>query len=314
MFRFNSTSNEIEYYNGALWTNPSTVFTLITDQQFTGDGATTNFTLSSASTTNATIVTINGVVQIPGLAYAVAGTTLALVEAPLTTDVVDVRVLVTTQTLSGVSSPNGFNMIAPDDTGVYIWNGTSSTTNTWKFDSSTGNLLPIGTRDIGSPTAIVDNIYVSNVVISGGSISGVSFTLAAIDSTPVGAVTPATGAFTTLSTNSALNLTAGAAVTYNQTGTSVGTSAVTVDSFAAATYRTAKYVVSVTNGSSYQAAEVLVVQDGVNAYITTYAIVSSTGTPFVTFTANVVGSNVVLQATGTASGNVVKVQKTYIAV
>jgi len=222
--------------------------------------------------------------------------------------------LVTTQTISGMSSPNTFNQIIPDDAGVMLWTGTTSSTNTWKFDAATGNLLPVGAgRDIGSPTAVVDNIYVSNVIVTGGSISGVSFTLSAIDNTAIGSVTPAAGTFTALTANTGLALTAGAALTANQTAVSFGTSATTIDSFAAATYRTAKYIVSVTNGSSYQAAEVLVTHDGTNAYSTTYAIITS-GSTLATFTANVSGGDVVLQATGTAAGNTVKVQKTYIAV
>jgi hypothetical protein len=291
------------------------VFTLITDQQFTGDGLSTNFTLSEASTTNATIVSINGVIQVPGLAYAVAGTTLQFTEAPLTTDVIDVRVLVTTQTISGMASSNSFNQIMPEDTGIYFWTGTTSSTNTWKIDAATGNLLPVGSgRDIGSPTAVVDNIYASNVIISGGSISGVSFSLSAIDNTVIGAATPAAGTFTTATASTQLALTGGAAITANETGTSFGTSATTIDSFAAATYRTAKYVVSVTNGSSYQAAELLVTHNGTNAYSTTYAVVSTTGSAIATFTASIVSGNVVLQATGTATGNVAKVLRTYVAV
>jgi hypothetical protein len=314
MTRFNTTYNYMEYWNGSVWANTDTVFTLITDQQFTGDGATINFTLSAASTTNATIVSINGVVQIPGLAYSVAGSTLQFSEAPLTTDVIDVRVLVTTQSLSGMASPNGFNQIIPDDTDISFWSGTSSSIKRWKIDASTGALLPVGTGiDIGSPTAIVDNIYASNVVISGGSISGVSFTLAAIDNTVIGAATPVAGTFTTATTTSALALAGGAAVTADQTAVSFGTIATVIDSFAKATFRTAKYVISVTNGSSFQAAEVLVTHDGTNGYSSTYAVVTS-GSTLATFSANVNGANVELKATGTAVGNTVKVQKTYIAV
>jgi len=315
MARYNSTFNQLEFWNGSQWASTETVFTLITDQQFTGDGTTTNFVLNAASTTNSTIVSINGVVQIPGLAYSVAGTTLQFSGAPLTTDVIDVRVLVTTQTISGLASPNGFNQIIPDDSALEVWTGLTSSTNTWKFDGATGALLPVGAgRDIGSPTAVVDNIYASNVVISGGSISGVSFSLSAVDNTPIGAVTPSTGKFTTAEATTTLTLSGGAPLVATEAGTSFGTSATTIDTFAAATYRSAKYVVSVTNGSNYQVAEVLVVHNGINAYITTYGVTSSTGSTFATFTANISGGNVILEATGTAAGNTAKVLRSYIAV
>jgi len=58
MTRYNSTYNQVEFWNGTQWASTETVFTLITDQQFTGDGTTTNFVLNAASTTNSTIVSI----------------------------------------------------------------------------------------------------------------------------------------------------------------------------------------------------------------------------------------------------------------
>lgn len=251
-------------------------------------------------------------VQVPGIAYSVSGTSLEFTEAPLTGDLIDVRVLVTTQTISGLASPNGFNSIVPNDTDLAVWTGTTSSNLRWKFDGATGSLLPVGAMDIGSASAPVDNIFVSNVIVTGGSISGVSFTLAAIDDTVIGANTPAAGTFTTIGATTAVALTS-APITANPTAVVAGTSATVVDSFAAATYRTAKYVVSVTNGSNYQAAEVLVMHNGTNAYITTYADIA-TGATLVTFSADVVSGNVQLKATGTAAGNNIKVQKTYVAV
>jgi hypothetical protein len=73
-------------------------------------------------------------------------------------------------------------------------------------------------------------------------------------------------------------------------------------------------VVSVSNGSDFQVDEVLVTHDGTTAYATTYAAVSSTGSPFVTYSVNVNGANVELKATGSAAGNTAKVSKTYIVV
>jgi hypothetical protein len=46
----------------------------------------------------------------------------------------------------------------------------------------------------------------NNVSITGGSISGVSFSLDSIDNTPIGATTPSTGAFTTLKASSTVTL------------------------------------------------------------------------------------------------------------
>jgi hypothetical protein len=255
-------------------------------------------------------------VQIPGLAYSIidSGYTLAFDEAPTSTDVIDVRTLTTTSTITELASQNGYNQVIATNTGVEIWLGVSSSVKTWNFDATTGALLPVGLQDIGSLAAPIDDLYASNVHITGGSLSGVSITLNALNNTPVGNAVPSTGAFTTLSAASTLAVTNGSAITSNETGTAFGTSPTVIDSFAAATYRTAKYVVQVTNGSTYQAAEVLLTHDSANAYPVSYAVVSSTGSTFATFTANVTGGNVELYATGTGAGNTAKLFRTYIAV
>lgn len=106
----------------------------------------------------------------------------------------------------------------------------------------------------------------------------------------------------------------GTTIVGSVSGTAFGTSITTIDSFPKAAYRAAKYIVTASNGSNFEVAEVLVVHDGVSAYSTTYGIVSSTGTSFVSLTASVSGNDVLLQATGTMSGNTAKIQKTYVSV
>ena len=108
MMRFNTTLNQMEIYNNSEWAAVGqTNYTVITDQQFDGDGSTVTFTLSTSQTTNSCIVSINGVVQIPTLAYAVSGTTLTFTEAPAVGDVIDVRELTTTTTVTYISNQSG---------------------------------------------------------------------------------------------------------------------------------------------------------------------------------------------------------------
>jgi len=98
----------MEVYNNSEWASVgSSIYTVITDEQFNGDGATVTFTLSSSQTTSSCIVSINGVVQIPTLAYAVSGTTLTFTEAPAIGDVIDVRELTTTTTVTYISNTSG---------------------------------------------------------------------------------------------------------------------------------------------------------------------------------------------------------------
>jgi hypothetical protein len=65
----------------------------VTNQIITGDGANTDFTLDRDSTTAATLISINGLVQLPTVAYTVAGNLLSFAQAPTITDVIDVRFL-----------------------------------------------------------------------------------------------------------------------------------------------------------------------------------------------------------------------------
>ena len=127
MLRYSSTVGSIEWFNGTSWQSATTSFTVIQDQQFTGTGSQTVFTLSSSQTTASCIVSINGVVQIPTLAYSVSGTSLTFTEAPQSTDVIDVRMLTTTSTVAQLYDTSGYNTVNTiTGTGITFTTGTSS--------------------------------------------------------------------------------------------------------------------------------------------------------------------------------------------
>ena len=242
MLRYNSTNGSAEVYTGATWKNLSGDFTIITADSFNGDDSTTAFTLSESTTTAATMISINGVVQIPTSAYSVSGTTLTFTEAPATGDVIDARIITTTSSLDGLSSGNGYMKIEPTNSALNIYTGTSSGTITSYYDS--------------------DGAFVES-----------------------------------------------------KTGVSVGTSATTVVSFAAATYRTAKFVVQATNGTDYQSDEILVIHDGTTATMTQYAQTVADGTTaFMTYSVTISGGNVLLQGTGSSGTSTVRAAKHYIVV
>jgi len=112
---------------------------LITDQQFFGDGSTVVYTLTANATTAGTIVSINGVQQIPVTAYAVSDTTLTFTEAPEVGDTIDVRVLTTTTSVTSISNASGNAIVAVSDT--------SATT------TVTGDLTVTGNVNIGGNVA-----------------------------------------------------------------------------------------------------------------------------------------------------------------
>jgi len=159
MMRFNTTTNGLEVYDNSQWSTVGTpTFTVISDQQFTGDGATVAFTLSSSTqTTNSVIVSINGIVQIPTTAYSVSGTTLTFTEAPQTGDLIDVRGITTTTTITSIANAPGNAVVA-----------TSPTTNQV---SITGNVVPVSnaTQSLGSATQTWKSLYVAgNTIYLGG--------------------------------------------------------------------------------------------------------------------------------------------------
>ena len=133
MFRYSTTNSGPEYYSGSTWVTLTTQFTVITSETFNGDDSTTVFTLAGSSTTAGTIVAVNGVLQTPTTAYSVSGTTLTFTEAPATGDLISVRRLTTTATVTQIASTNGYMQISVDNDGVYIGTGTTSlaTTTYW---------------------------------------------------------------------------------------------------------------------------------------------------------------------------------------
>lgn len=91
--RFNTENLRLEVYDGTEWDQ---VVGGVTSQTFNGDGSTVSFNLNRTTTTAGALVMLNGVVQLPVTAYNVSpspGNTLIFTEAPVSTDVIDVRYL-----------------------------------------------------------------------------------------------------------------------------------------------------------------------------------------------------------------------------
>lgn len=91
--RFNEDTNKVEVYDGTDWVSVGGTSGAISTQAFSGDGSTTDFTLNSDADSATVMVTLNGVVQEPTVAYTVSSTTLSFSEAPSATDRIEVRKL-----------------------------------------------------------------------------------------------------------------------------------------------------------------------------------------------------------------------------
>ena len=331
MTRFNNTINNLEFYDGSMWQSAGSVFTIISDRQFslaTGNlngnvnGVNTEFTLQSESTTAATIVSINGVIQIPVLAYDVNLDLLTFTEAPALGDIIDVRCLATTTVLKSLASANGLNQVIVDNTGVQIWSGSSVTTQQFSIDTSGDATFERSILVKQYATFDKDVTINGNLTVKGGSSGTITIGDATGDNVVFNADVNSSVIPNTNDTFDLGSTSQGWANVYTNkivaigAGTSVGTSAVVIDSFAKATYRTAKYVLSVSNSGTgeYETTEVLVIHNDTTATRTQYGTVYTGSASLGSVTVAVNGANVELSYTGVAAGNVVKVQTTYVKV
>jgi len=100
----------------------------------------------------------------------------------------------------------------------------------------------------------------------------------------------------------------------SSTTTSIGTTPKSIDSFATAIYRGAKYLISTTDvtNTQYQMAEVILTQDGTNVGISVYGISYTGASSRMTFTANITSGTLTLWGTGVSANNTVKLQRTLI--
>ena len=88
--RYNTDTERVEIYDGTEWDQ---VLSDVSAQIITPDGSTAAYALDRDSTDPATLVAINGVIQLPGVAYSVTGNIITFAEPPLTTDIIDIRFL-----------------------------------------------------------------------------------------------------------------------------------------------------------------------------------------------------------------------------
>ena len=88
--RFNTTTSQLEWYNGYDWINAQAQ---LTSQVINGDGIATQFTLNQATSAYNVFVMINGVVSAPIEAYDILGTQITFIEAPKIGDRIEIRFL-----------------------------------------------------------------------------------------------------------------------------------------------------------------------------------------------------------------------------
>ena len=131
---------------GYVGNEPTSNFASVTKDSFSGDGSTTAFTLSKASTTNGVAVFVENVRQEPTTAYAVSGTTLTFTAAPVSASGNNIYVLHHNAPASTATHPAAQDLTAVNGT----MTGTLAVTGTSTF---TGGL----TINDGTTIAVDDN-------------------------------------------------------------------------------------------------------------------------------------------------------------
>ena len=210
----------------------------------------------------------------------------------------------------------------------YNGSGIVSIANTGVTAGSYGNTTSIPSITVdayGRVTAVSNNSVSTTINLAGttgsGSVAGGGTLTFASNN---GVVISSTGG-STLYINSPQDVQTSAspsfnAVTLNTNGyvtsktfTTSSTAQVAIDSFAIATYRSAKYMVQMTSGSSYHVIELVVLHDGTTPSIAQYGEIF-TGASLGTFDASITTGNLSLLLTATNASTVVKMVRTNIAV
>ena len=321
--RFNTTLTTLEVYNGADWQSAGGASNVtISDQQFNGDGSTTVFTLSANATSVSVFVTLNGVGQLPGVAYDVVGNTaLTFNEAPASGDAIDVRFLAaaTATTALTNASGNAAITVSPTSANVNITGNLVPTanavyslgnsTNTWNDLYLSGNTIYLGPLQLqangntfvvyqsdGVTQANIDvgNIDVSSIV-SGNSIIGISGANGNAYLT-VGGV-----ANILVASNTGVAVTGTLSASGNVSGGNVNTAGLitATGNVTAGNIRTAGLVSAtgnITGGNVTTAGLITATGNITGGNFTTAGLVSATG--------NVAGGNIITAGLVTATGNI----------
>lgn len=171
--RFNTTVNAMEVWTGSAWqiVGSQAGNVSVGDQQITPDGSSSSYALNQASTAAGILVTLNGVAQIPNVAYTVTGNTLTFLETPLSSDIVDIRFLTSATAPSVLYNSTANSAVQVTDTPQinFIVNNTTraAITAAGIMDLSTGHSLQLPVYSVATANVLgnVSNgelIYVSD--------------------------------------------------------------------------------------------------------------------------------------------------------
>ena len=271
-----------------------TSYSPFTTDLFTGNNSDVNFVLSTTpSSEDNLIVFLEGVYQNKN-SYSLSGTTITMSGTPGTGEE-----LVVHQVGDVIS---GQALVRNNFTGV---------TNQTDFT------LTLAPMNANNTFVYMDGVYQekSEYTVSGTTLS---FTTAPAAGDSIEVIIPKTTELqqpATASIDDIAMFDNTAIIGNTLTSTTVAsTSATTIATHAAATYRTVKYLVQCTQGTDYHSTEINLIHDGTTVYITEYGTLFDNAS-LATFNATISSGNILLQITpGSATSMPVKVISTAVPV
>lgn len=258
--------------------------TIVLDN-FTGDSSTTVFGLSATpAAEHHSFITINGIAQQTD-AYSITGNSLTLSEAPVNNDDIEVRT-VKIQTASVELTDHATYVYQPSSS-TTVFSGSDINSNTLSYVVGKLDVFFNGSRLVNGLDYTATNgtsiTLLGDAAVSGDTISINSFGAAhIIDDVNASSLT-------TTSTNQA------------------------IDSFSKLSYRTAKYIVQLTQNSRYHSQEVLLIHDGSTVSMVEYADLF-TDSDLGTLDADISGNNVRLLVSPNYTNTNVRVKRVSLGV
>ena len=113
--RYNSSSNVLEIYDGSGWVSAAGTSSAVTNQTINPDGVSDTYTLDQSTSAVSILVTINGITQTPGIDYTVATDQITFTTVPLSSDIIQVRFIATTTTVTEITNSSGNTSIQTTD-------------------------------------------------------------------------------------------------------------------------------------------------------------------------------------------------------
>lgn len=179
--RFNTTNLQLEVWDGLQWVAATNNISVISNQTLNGDGSTVTFSLNQPATADSILVSINGVLQTPSVDYTTSSSpdTINFTTAPAAGDVVQIRFIVGTTVVAGITNGTSNVLIATSSGNVTFGVGgtanvltvTSTGANITGYANVSGNISAGNISLTGNVNSsnLIGTVYTSSIINNGSN-------------------------------------------------------------------------------------------------------------------------------------------------